>query len=69
MISDTNGYEKAQVCAGGISLDEINPVTCESKLSPGLYFAGEVLDIDGICGGYNLTFAITSGIRAGESCI
>ncbi len=69
LISDTNGYEKAQVCAGGISLDEINPVTCESKLSPGLYFAGEVLDIDGICGGYNLTYAITSGIRAGESCV
>ncbi len=68
-ISCTRDYEYAQVCAGGVTLDEINPATCESKLSPGLYFAGEIMDIDGICGGYNLTFAITSGIRAGESCI
>lgn len=68
-ISSTRDYEQAQVCAGGVSLDEINPATCESKLSPGLYFAGEIMDIDGICGGYNLTFAFISGIRAGESCI
>ncbi len=68
-ISCTRDYEYAQVCAGGVPLDEINPATCESNLSPGLYFAGEIMDIDGICGGYNLTFAIISGIRAGESCI
>lgn len=68
-ISGTRDYEQAQVCAGGVCLDEINPATCESKLSPGLYFAGEIMDIDGICGGYNLTFAVISGIRAGESCI
>ncbi len=61
------GYEDAQVTAGGINIDEINPLTMESKLVKGLYFAGEVLDIDALCGGYNLQWAWSSGYLAGIS--
>lgn len=59
--------EQAQVTAGGVSISEINPETMESLKVPGLYITGELLDIDGICGGYNLTFAILTGIKAGKS--
>ncbi|MDD6328676.1 MAG: aminoacetone oxidase family FAD-binding enzyme [Lachnospiraceae bacterium] len=59
-------YETAQVCSGGVCIDEIDAVSCESKICPGTYVVGEILDIDGACGGYNLTFAFISGIRAGE---
>ena len=62
---DTNGYSDAQICSGGVSLDEVNMQTLESKLIPNLFFAGEVLDVDGDCGGYNLGFAWISGIIAG----
>lgn len=61
-------YEHAQVTAGGISLQEINPETMECRAYPGLYVTGEMLDIDGDCGGYNLTFAILTGLRAGRAC-
>lgn len=61
-------YENAQVTAGGICLDAVNPKTMEIYQYPGLYATGEMLDIDGDCGGYNLTFAILTGLRAGESC-
>ena len=64
-ITGTKGFEHAQVCAGGVNTEEINPETLESKLVPGLYFAGEVIDIDGICGGYNLQWAWASGYVAG----
>ncbi|SDZ81192.1 hypothetical protein SAMN02745687_00579 [Lachnospiraceae bacterium NK3A20] len=64
-IDGTNGYDKAQVTAGGIPLDEVDPDTMESKITPGLYLAGEILDVDGICGGYNLTFAMCTGYEAG----
>ncbi len=57
----------SQVTAGGISLDEINARTLESKIVPGLFFAGEILDVDGDCGGYNLQWAWSSGYIAGES--
>lgn len=67
-ITGTNGFEFAQVTRGGVSLEEINPDTMESKLVPGLYITGELLDVDGICGGYNLHFAWASGILAGSSC-
>lgn len=60
-------YEYAQVCAGGIRTEEINETTLESKLIPGLYFAGEILDVDGICGGYNLQWAWSSGYVAGSN--
>ena len=64
---DTNGFDNAQVCAGGVNLDEINLNTMESKIQPNLYFAGEILDVDGKCGGYNLTWAFASGKLAGEN--
>ena len=51
--------------AGGIELTHVNPKTMESRLVPGLFFAGEILDIDGDCGGYNLQWAWSSGAVAG----
>ncbi len=66
-ISGTNDFSKAQVCAGGVSLKELDPNTLMSMHHDGLYFAGELIDIDGICGGYNITFAMLSGKKAGES--
>jgi predicted Rossmann fold flavoprotein len=65
-ITDTNSFEQAQVCRGGIDTREVNPDTLESLLIPGLYFAGEILDVDGICGGYNLQWAWSSGYVAGR---
>lgn len=67
-ITGTQSFEQAQVCQGGIRLTEIDGSTMESKLHAGLYFAGEVLDVDGICGGYNLQWAWSSGHLAGVSC-
>lgn len=64
-ISGTKGWKEAQVTAGGIDLNEIDPETMESKLVPGLYFTGELLDFDGKCGGYNLQWAWSSGLIAG----
>lgn len=58
-------FEQAQVCAGGVDTGEVNNDTLESYLVPGVYFAGELLDIDGICGGYNLQWAWSSGYVAG----
>ena len=62
-----NPFEQAQTCAGGVSTSEVSPKTMESKLVPDLYFAGELLDVDGICGGYNLQWAWASGRLAGLS--
>lgn len=67
-IIGTNSYEKAQVCSGGISVDEVNYQTFESKKCKDLYIIGEMLDVDGECGGYNLSFAWFSGIISGKSC-
>ena len=64
---DTNGFENAQVCSGGVSLDEVNLSSMESFKVSGLYFAGEILDVDGKCGGYNLHWAFASGRLAGIS--
>lgn len=66
-IIDTNNFESAQITTGGVSLYEINLLTFESKIVSNLYLTGEVLDIDGDCGGYNISFAVLSGILAGES--
>jgi predicted Rossmann fold flavoprotein len=60
------GFEKAMITRGGVSLKEIDPKTMQSKLVEGLYFAGEVVDIDGPCGGYNLQWAFSSGFLAGS---
>jgi predicted flavoprotein YhiN len=59
------GYERCVVTAGGVSQDEITPKTLESKLIPGLYFAGEVIDLDADTGGYNLQAAFSTGYLAG----
>lgn len=63
---EMNGFQQAQVVAGGVDMSEVDPRTMASRLVPGLYFAGEVLDIDGICGGYNLQWAWASGFVAGR---
>jgi len=60
------GFEKAEVTAGGVTLGEIDSRTMESKLVPGLYFAGEILDLDGRIGGYNFQAAFSTGWLAGS---
>jgi len=66
-IDGSRGFQGAEVAMGGVDTRDINPKTMESKIQKGLYLIGEVLDIDGDRGGFNLHFAWVSGIRAGES--
>ena len=66
-LTGTNSFERAQTTSGGVKLEEINRKTMESKIVKGLYLTGEVIDIDGDCGGYNLTLSWISGILAGEN--
>ena len=66
-VTATNPYDKAQICMGGVNVRDVDWNTMESRLVPGLYFAGEILDVDGICGGYNLQWAWSSGYVAGIS--
>ena len=61
-----NGFEQAQTTAGGILLSEVSD-DFESLRNKGLFYAGEILDVDGICGGYNLQWAWSSGHIAGEA--
>ena len=65
-VTSTNSFEQAQVCCGGVDTRDVRPETMESKLVKGLYLAGELLDVDGICGGYNLQWAWSTGITAGR---
>jgi predicted Rossmann fold flavoprotein len=65
----TLGFEKAEVTSGGVALDEVDPKTLESRLVPGLYFAGEILDLDGLIGGYNFQAAWSTGWLAGETAV
>ncbi len=65
-IRGTKSWPSAQVTAGGVDTDEIDPSTLESKLVKNLFFAGEVIDIDGLCGGFNLQWAWSSGFVAGR---
>ena len=65
-ITATDGWEKAMVTRGGVALEEVDPRTLESRIIRGLYFAGEVLDVDGPCGGYNISWALASGTAAGK---
>lgn len=65
-ITGTNSFDKAQICSGGIPLTEIDQTTMESLKTQGLYFAGEILDVNGDCGGYNLSFAWVTGMLAGK---
>lgn len=67
-ITKARPIEEAIVTAGGVSVKEVSPKTMESKLVPGLYFTGEVLDIDGMTGGFNLQAAFSTGYLAGTAC-
>ena len=64
-IKGVKGFESAQVTAGGLACEQFDPCTLESRILPGIHAAGEILDVDGDCGGYNLMFAFGSGILAG----
>lgn len=64
----TNGFQAAQVTTGGINTKEVDPETLESKFVDNLYFCGELLDVDGDCGGFNLQWAWSSGFTAALSC-
>ncbi|MEY8426274.1 NAD(P)/FAD-dependent oxidoreductase [Lachnospiraceae bacterium 46-15] len=66
-VTGTKSFEAAQVCAGGVPAEELCAETLESRVFPGLYLAGELLDVDGACGGYNLQWAWASGYIAGSS--
>lgn len=66
-IIGSKSWESAQATAGGVKTDEINNSTMESKLVKGLYFAGEIVDVDGDCGGFNLQWAWSSGYVAGKN--
>ena len=66
-IDGSLGFEHAEVVSGGVPLDEVDPKTLESKRSKGLYFCGEVLDVDGACGGYNLHWAWASSYRVAQA--
>ncbi len=63
----TRGFDKAEVTAGGVALDEVDSRDMQSKLVPNLYLAGEILDLDGFIGGYNFQAAFSTGYLAGES--
>ena len=65
-VTGVSGFEAAQVTAGGLRTAEFDPDTLQSRLVPGLYACGELLDIDGDCGGFNLHWAWASGLKAGE---
>lgn len=64
-VQKRKGFDFAQVTEGGVCTQEIDPNTMESRICENLYFAGEIIDVDGICGGYNLQFAWSSGYIAG----
>ena len=66
-VNGTSSFDHAQVASGGVSTAEVGPDTLESRKEKGLYFCGEILDIDGRCGGFNLEFAFATGILAGKS--
>ncbi|MDO4268286.1 MAG: NAD(P)/FAD-dependent oxidoreductase [Eubacteriales bacterium] len=65
-VTAANSFDQAQVCCGGVDTREIRPDTLESRLVRGLYLTGELLDVDGVCGGYNLQWAWSTGITAGR---
>lgn len=66
-VKEASGFDKAQVTAGGIPLEEVSCESMESRCCQGLYLTGELLDVDGICGGYNLQWAWTTGYLAGKA--
>ncbi len=66
-ITGSRSFDQAQSCQGGVDCSFVDPETMESRLVPGLYFSGEILDVDGACGGYNLQWAWASGHAAGSA--
>ena len=66
-VSGLRGFNEAIITRGGVNVKDIDPGTMESKKVPGLYFAGEVLDLDAVTGGYNLQIAWSTGYLAGLS--
>jgi predicted flavoprotein YhiN len=66
-VKGVKGFKQAEATAGGIPLNEVRYQTMESKKQPGLYFAGEILDVDGLIGGYNFQWAWSSGFVAGSA--
>ena len=66
-IKDTKKFDSCQICDGGVRLSEVHPDTMESRIIPNLYVVGELLDMNGKCGGYNLTLCWISGMLAGKS--
>ena len=68
-IVGANGFEQAQVCAGGVDTTEVESHTLQSKKTENLYLTGELLDVDGTCGGYNLQWAWSTGYVAGQHCL
>ena len=66
-LTGLRGYNEAIVTQGGVNVKEVNPSTMESKKLQGLYFAAEVLDLDGVTGGFNLQIAWSTGMLAGRS--
>lgn len=68
-VTGSKSFDMAQVCQGGVDTQELYSETMESRIVKGLYFAGEIIDIDGACGGYNLQWAWTSGFLAGKACM
>ncbi len=66
-MTGVRGFEEAVITRGGISVKDVNPSTMESKKVSGLYFAGEVLDLDAMTGGFNLQIAWSTGFLAGRS--
>jgi predicted Rossmann fold flavoprotein len=66
-VNGTLGYEKAEVTAGGVRLSEVDSATLESRIVPGLYLCGEILDVEGRLGGFNFQFAWSSGTVAGRA--
>jgi predicted flavoprotein YhiN len=66
-VRDSRGYAHAEVTAGGVPLDEIDPTTMQSRICPRLYLVGEVLDVDGRLGGFNFQWAWSSGWVAGQA--
>ena len=69
IVKKTRSFSEAMITAGGVAVNEVNVKTMESLKAKGLYLAGEILDIDGISGGFNLQFAWSTGYIAGLGCL
>lgn len=67
VVTGTQGFANAQVTRGGVSLADVDPLTMASRLFDGLHMIGELLDVDGPCGGYNLHFAFASALTAAKA--